>query len=153
MEVSRTTSYWSGVMCSPLSQIGVDGVVRPVAARIVEIEPARESHRHGLTAEFLRKQFRHRLHRFEIAGAAMQEEDTDLLAVRATRDLRRVDRLVDGDAHIPVEPERVDAENVFGLAQRQTGLGEDRLGARQNVFARDALRRLPSAEFWCDVHA
>ena len=82
----------------------------------------------------------------------MQQEDADLLAVGAARDLRRVGGLVDGDAHVPVEPERLDAEDVFGLAQRQTGLGEDRVGAREDVLARDAFRRLPAAEFRCDVH-
>ena len=82
----------------------------------------------------------------------MQQKYADLLAVGAARDLRSVGGLVDGDAHVPVEPKRIDAEDVFSLSQRQTGLGQDRVGACENVFARDAFRRLPSAEFRCDVH-
>src|SRR5437667_1539644 len=35
--------------------VRTDGIAWPVAARMVEIEPAGEGHRHGLAAEFLRK--------------------------------------------------------------------------------------------------
>ena len=68
----------------------------------------------------------------------MQQEDADLLAVGAARDLRRVGRLVHRHPHVPVEPERLDAENVLGLPQRQVRLRQHRLGAGEDLLARDA---------------
>jgi hypothetical protein len=75
-------------MCSPFEPdrradgaVRVDRIARPVARRIVEIKPAGKGHRYGLAAELLGKQLRHRLHRLVVAGAAVQEEDADLVAV------------------------------------------------------------------------
>ena len=65
----------------------------------------------------------------------MEEEDADLQAVGAARRLRRVRGLVNGDAHVPVEPERMDAEDIFRLPQRQVGLGEHGVRARDRLFA------------------
>ncbi len=132
--------------------LGVDGVARPVTRRIVEIKPAGKRHRHGLAAEFLGEEFRHRLHRFVVAGATVEQEDADLQAISAARDLRRGRGLVDGDAHVPVEPKRLDAEDVLGLPHRQVRPRQHGIRARQRLFARDALRRLPIAALWGDVH-
>jgi hypothetical protein len=125
--------------------VALDGVARPIAGRIVQIEPAGERHRHGLAAELAGEELRHRLHRFVIAGTAMQQKDTDLVAVGAARDLRCVGGFVDHDAHIPVEPERVDAEDVFGLRDRHVGLRQHGIGAGDGIFTRDAFRWLPVA--------
>ncbi len=57
--------------------VGADGVARPVAARIVEIEPTRKGHGDDLEGELLREQQRELLHRLEVAGTAMQEKDAD----------------------------------------------------------------------------
>src|SRR5262249_18269707 len=102
--------------------------------------------------EFLGKQLGDRLHRLVVAGAAVEEEDADLLLVGAARDLSGFCGLVDRDAHVPVEPERMDAEDVLGLAQRQAGPGEHGLRARDGVLARHSFGRLPGIELGGDVH-
>ena len=128
--------------------VGMDGVARPVARGVVEIEPAGKRHGHGLAAEFLREQLGDRLHRLVVAGAAVQEEDADLVAVGAARDARSVGGLVDRHAQIPVEPERMNAEDVLGLPKRQIGPRQHGLRTRDGFIARDGFRRLP-VEFGC----
>ena len=72
----------------------------------------------------------------------MQQEDADLVAVGAARDLRRVGGLVDGDAHVPVEPERVDAEDVLGL---RAAAGRASPARRPSARWSPRARRAPAA--------
>ena len=82
----------------------------------------------------------------------MQQEDPDLVAVGAADDLLGIARLIDRHAHVPVEPERMDAEDVLGLAQRQAWPRQHGFGTRERLVARDAVRRLPGAELGGDGH-
>ncbi len=65
----------------------------------------------------------------------MQQEYADLVAVSPADDLLGVARLIHRHAHVPVEPERVDAEDVLGLAQRQARLRQHGGGARERLVA------------------
>jgi hypothetical protein len=82
----------------------------------------------------------------------VQQEDADPLAVGAARGFCGVGGLIDRDAHVPVEAERLDAEDVLGLPQRDVRHRQHRLGAGQRILARNALGRLPGAGPRQDVH-
>jgi len=83
----------------------------------------------------------------------VQQKDADALAVGAAGGLRRVGGLVHRDAHVPVEAERLEAENVLALMQRQIGLGQNGGRAGDDLLACDALGRLPGTRLVGDVHA
>src|SRR5262249_61456811 len=90
--------------------IGADGVSGPVAARIVEIEPARERHGNDLAGELFGEQQSEFFHRLVVAGAAMQKKEADPLAVGSARDGVRGLRLADPHPAVPLRPTRPEAD-------------------------------------------
>ena len=118
---------------------GADGAVcihriaGPVAAGIGQVKPARIGHAGDFVAEFADNHARQILHGAVIAGAAMQQKQPHLAAIGAGRNFCLVVGLIDHDAHVPIETERVDPEDVFLY-----GIGD--IGAAQHVIGRGDQR-------------
>ena len=125
--------------------VGVNRVVRPVAARIGKVKSPRKCPGDDPAAVLAGEQLGVALDAFEIARAAVQKKKADLLAVGAGGDFARVRRLVHDHAHVPIHAEHVDAENIFATGDRNVGQAQNLFGVFDALFAGDEFRWLPLA--------
>src|SRR6185312_16181165 len=123
--------------------IGMERIVRPIAAWIGEIEPPRIGHRAHLEAALAAERASEPLDRAPVAGAAMGHEDAELLAVRTGRDAALVFRRVDDVADVPIEAVGADAKQIFAFVEVDLGLGKDGVRDRDHLALLEPLRRLP----------
>ena len=123
--------------------VRLDRVARPVAAWIIEIVPAGESHANDLVTELAGIDARQRGHGFKVTRSAMQDKDADLLAIWPTRRVFRRLWLEHTNPHVPVEPETLDPENVFRLVDGNVAAPKHFLRDCQRFFARYLWRRGP----------
>jgi hypothetical protein len=81
---------------------------------------------------------------FEIARAAVQQKKSGFLAVSASGNFARINRLMHDHAQIPIHAEGADAENILSASYGEVRHGENFVGVFDAAVAGDKLRRLPA---------
>ena len=121
----------------PDATVRVDGVIRPVPARLREVIAAGKRRAQDLEAELARGQQRDPVHGLGVARPAVEQKDPHLPAVGAARDPGFVPGLVDHHADVPIHAQGLDPDDVLLDAHGDVRHPQHRIGVADDLFARD----------------